>query len=73
MTKRGNITRKSKEQRNEKLTFGPEVEGIHEVRYQDTFDLAVLGQPAGDGPASPNREAVARHKLFDDVSCAEGL
>ena len=42
-------------------------------QHWNTFDLAVLGQPAGDGPADPNGEAAARDELFDYVAGAEGL
>ena len=53
--------------------IGPKAEDGHEIRYRNTFDPAVLGQPAGDDPADPDRKAAACDELFDDVVCAEGL
>jgi len=73
MTRPSSCIRKSKEQRNKKLTVGPKLEGSHEVRYRNTLDPAVFGQIVGDDSARPEREVVARYELFDIVSRAEGL
>ena len=53
--------------------FSPKIKSSHEVRHRDTFNPAVLSQPAGDGPASPNGKAVACHKLLNDITHAKGL
>ena len=73
MTRPSSCIRKREEQRNKKLTVGPKVEGSHEVRDRNALDSAVFGQLVGDGPARPDREAVACYKLFDNALRAEGL